>query len=206
MKRIFLMTVFVCFAIVLDAQTVQKDSSTAFRKNELLFESSNPAIINSNMGVMYRRNYNEFSLRVRVNGNYHNYNAKDIGFNQQRYFMYAAMGIQKNVALTKICQFYWGGDLFYSQRYNSYTAYDTYYGTDKHETTINSFGLSPVVGIKLTFRRFVMGVENSGRLALDYKNNSYKYSDPNYSSHSYFQNSLNFNPSNGVRFFVGFNF
>jgi hypothetical protein len=213
MRKIFLIFGFILATVYAQAQKTGKDSTSSVKKNELLLEVKSPTLNtylnNDNFGIMYRRNYNKVSLRLKLDGSYGsrynphyniNYNGDILSHHQ--YYIKSSIGIQKNVPITNYCQFYWGGDLFYA---NGYTAIqDT---ASKGSSSINSIGLSPFVGLKFSLgNRLSLGVENSGNLSYNNYLRKRMFNDPSILDYRSYKESFSFRPSNGIRLYLGIRF
>ncbi len=204
MKKLFLITLLTYSIGTVYAQRSTKDSNFVSKKNELLLEV--PATLtqlSAPSGLMYRRNFKKASLRVRLTGTYRDsYSTNTLRTNQQ-YSFSSEIGVQKNVPITSIFQFYWGGDLSYAQSVSSIKD-----SVNNNRKTNNSFGLLPLVGFKFTFRkRFVMGVENAGSFTFVEALNRADRDDGTYSTHIESRsNSFNFSYSKNARFYFGMNF
>ncbi len=206
MKKIFLIAGFVFFVFQLRAQQSEKDSIESFKKNDLLVDFRPLTFYSysysNDIGIMYRRKIKKVSMRVRVSGSYRDYNRDNGNYYNQSFYVRPSIGIQKNVSLLPTCQFYWGADVFYAYRYNN--SLET---SNTTETITSSVGFSPLVGIKvLVKKKLVLGIENSGVFSFDSAFKKHRYSDPLLVDNNTQLESFNFNPSNGLRFFIGFNF
>ncbi|HWZ21298.1 MAG TPA: hypothetical protein VNW06_01520 [Cytophagaceae bacterium] len=208
MKKIILVIGFMSLIAGAQAQKMLKDSSMSLpaKKNELLgdfrpitFSSSTTF---TNGGMMYRRNYNKVSLRFRANGSYSD-NGNSVNYTDVlSWYVHSSIGIQKNVPLTKLCQFYWGADLFHEYDYR-YTTDPTYI----NRTKTNIVGISPFAGVKFTFkRRVILGIENSGAFYYSSARRHEGYTDPSIATNIYWTKAFKYNPATNVLVFVGFNF
>ena len=207
MKKIILVIGLMLIVLGVEAQKNSRDSSkVVLKKNELLgdfrpitFSSSTTF---TNGGIMYRRNYKKVSLRLRANGSYSDNGQSVSVVDNFSYYVHSSIGLQKNVPLTKICQFYWGADLFHEYDYK-YTTDPTYI----NKTKTNLVGLSPFAGIRLTFKRtFVIGVENSGNFNFTSSIRHETYTDPSIPRNTYWTDGFKINYATNVLFFIGFAF
>jgi hypothetical protein len=204
MRQLFLMFLFTCSVATVYAQKSTKDSNYVAKKNELLLEvPATPTQLSTPSGLMYRRNFKKASLRIRLTGTYRDsYSTNNLITNTQ-YSFSSAVGIQKNVPITTIFQFYWGGDLSYGQ--NVHLLKDS---VNNRRNTSNTVGLLPFVGFKFTFRkRFIMGVENAGVFNFVNTVSVADRDDGTYSTHiASHSNAFNFSYSKNARFYFGMNF
>jgi hypothetical protein len=188
------------------AQKSIKDSGlVVLKKNELVLETTaNLTKLNTPSGFMYRRNFkNKISARVKLNGTYGDSRQSSANVSNKNYSYSGSIGLQKNVAITKICQFYWGADVAYSHKYSS--------SSDTSETivnTTNTVELDPLVGVKFTFKnRFILGVENLGSYSYKMSSNKQTYTDLLIFTNAKTSTAaFSFAYSKTVLFYVGFNF
>jgi hypothetical protein len=200
MKKVIFIMLMACMACPIYAQT--NDSSKAERKNELVVNlKSLHAHSHSPGGIMYRRNFKNVSLRVGLNGTYHNRLRSSTNTRTESYVVSPSLGIQKNVRLSDHFDFYWGGDLVYTYR-ESFRSDSTL----ERSKNMNSFGVSPFAGIRYSYKRLVLGFETSGNLSYRIQTQRENLSDPLGNPDNYHRESMNFSPFYNTRFFIGIKF
>lgn len=189
-----------CMAGSVFAQQVS-DSSSSVRKNELML-SLNTLHAHSNIpgGILYRRNFKNISLRVGLNGGYQN-RLRGTSGKLENYSIIPSIGIQKNVRLTDHFNLYWGVDLLYAH-------HNSFYGDSTYERTnnLNSIGISPLIGVRYTYKRLVLGVETSGNFSYNIHQRHESLSGIPATPNNFYEQSMNFNLINSTKFTIGIKF
>jgi hypothetical protein len=127
-----------------------------FKRHEILVESfsfSGKGI--RTLGGMIRENYRSVSFRLRAAGGKEE-RSVSVGYIPKKISTWSiATGIQKNINLSRVGQFYWGGDINYTQRREIIN--------DVNEVDSHNIGISPFAGIRFCIKKFlVIGAENGG--------------------------------------------